>query len=198
MLLFLYGGPGDATNPWGYAAFRSWLKYFTVVQWDQRGSERTFRRNGAASASTITPDRMAQDGIELAGWVKKKLHKDKIVLVGHSWGSVLGFLMVKARPELFYAFIGTGQVAAEFARSSAVAYTALVERASCEGNSQVLAELKEVGPPPYKDGRALGSHTSGRTCLKGRTSFWHLPWGSRYTRPGTRSSISTTGLTDRA
>jgi pimeloyl-ACP methyl ester carboxylesterase len=40
--------------------------------------------------------------------VKKKLHKDKIVLVGHSWGSVLGFLMVKARPELFYAFVGTG------------------------------------------------------------------------------------------
>jgi len=73
---------------------------------------------------------MAQDGIELAEWVKMKRHKDKIVLVGHSWGSVLGFLMVKARPELFYAFVGTGQVAAEFARSSAVAYTALVERAS--------------------------------------------------------------------
>ena len=32
VLLFLHGGPGDATNPWGYAAFRSWLKYFTVVQ----------------------------------------------------------------------------------------------------------------------------------------------------------------------
>ena len=31
VLLFLHGGPGDATNPWGYAAFRSWLKYFTVV-----------------------------------------------------------------------------------------------------------------------------------------------------------------------
>jgi len=90
-LLFLHGGPGDATNPWGYAAFRRWLKYFTVVQWDQRGSGRTFGRNGAASASTITPDRMAQDGIELAEWVKKKLHKDKIILVVHSWGSVLGF-----------------------------------------------------------------------------------------------------------
>jgi pimeloyl-ACP methyl ester carboxylesterase len=52
--------------------------------------------------------------------VKKKLHKDKIVLVGHSWGSVLGFLMVTAHPELFSAFVGTGQVAAEFARSSAL------------------------------------------------------------------------------
>src|SRR6185503_7843757 len=41
VLLFLHGGPGDATNPWAYAVFRSWAKYFTVVQWDQRGTGRT-------------------------------------------------------------------------------------------------------------------------------------------------------------
>src|SRR5213594_2959063 len=95
VLLFLHGGPGDATNPWGYAGFRNWLKYFTVVQWDQRGAGRTFGRNGAAAASTITIERMVQDGVELAEMVTKKLHTDKIVLVGHSWGSVLGFFMVK-------------------------------------------------------------------------------------------------------
>jgi pimeloyl-ACP methyl ester carboxylesterase len=155
VLLFLHGGPGDATNPWGYAAFRSWLKYFTVVQWDQRGAGRTFGRNGAASASTITPDRMVQDGIELSELLRKRLHKDKIVLVGHSWGSVLGFFMVKSRPDLFYAFVGTGQVAAETSRASAVAYAGIVERASRDGNSQALAELKEVGPPPFRDGKGF-------------------------------------------
>lgn len=117
MLLFLHGGPGNATNPWGYAAFRRWLKYFTVVQ---RGAGRTFGRNTTASRSTITPERMVQDGIELSELLKKKLHMDKIVLGGHSWDSVLGFFMVKARPELFYAFVATSQVAAEFSRSSAV------------------------------------------------------------------------------
>ena len=156
VLLFLHGGPGDATNPWGYAAFRSWLKYFTVVQWDQRGAGRTFGRNGASTASTITPDRMVQDGIELSELLKKRLHKDKILLVGHSWGSVLGFFMVKTRPDLFYAFVGTGQVAAEFSRSTAVAYTALLERASRQGNLPAVQELKEVGPPPYKDGKGFG------------------------------------------
>jgi pimeloyl-ACP methyl ester carboxylesterase len=155
VLLFLHGGPGDATNPWGYAAFRSWLKYFTVVQWDQRGAGRTFGRNGA-SRSTITPDRMVQDGTELAELLKNRLHKDKIFLVGHSWGSVLGFFMVKARPDLFYAFVGTGQVAADFSRTCAAAYTTLLERASRQGNSQAVNELKEVGPPPYKDGKGFG------------------------------------------
>ena len=137
VLLLLHGGPGDATNPWGYAGFRNWLKYFTVVQWDQRGAGRTFGRNGAAAASTITVERMVQDGVELAELLSKRLQKEKIVLVGHSWGSTLGVFMVKARPELFHAFVGTGQVA-DPARNYAVAYAALVEKASREGNARAV------------------------------------------------------------
>jgi pimeloyl-ACP methyl ester carboxylesterase len=184
VLLFLHGGPGDATNPWGYAAFRSWLKYFTVVQWDQRGAGRTFGRNGAASASTITPDRMVQDGIELSELLKKRLRADKIVLVGHSWGSVLGFFMVKARPELFYAFVGTGQVAADFARNSVVAYAALVERASRKGYSQALKELKEVGPPPYKDGKGFGVQHKWANLFEGADVFLASALGFALTAPG--------------
>src|SRR6202043_1026020 len=97
-------------------------------------------------------ERMVQDGIDLAELLSKKLQKEKIVLVGHSWGSILGVLMVKARPELFYAFVGTGQVA-DPGRTYAIAYLALVEKASQEGNSRALRELNEVGPPPYKDGK---------------------------------------------
>jgi len=184
VLLFLHGGPGDATNPWGYAAFPTWLKYFTVVQWDQRGAGKTFGRNGAASASTITPDRMVQDGIELVEWLKQKLHKEKIVLVGHSWGSVLGFFMVKARPDLFYAFVGTGQVAAEFARTAAIAYPAIVERASREGNSQALAELKEVGPPPYKDGKGFGVQHKWANLFEGADVFLASTLGFALDAPG--------------
>ena len=63
---------------------------------------------------------MTQDGIELADCCAR-LRKDKIVLVGHSWGSILGVFMAKARPDLFYAFVGTGQVA-DPAKNYAVAY----------------------------------------------------------------------------
>ena len=110
VLLFLHGGPGDATNLWGYAVFRSWLKYFTVVQWDQRGAGRTLGKNGRSIAETITIDRMTRDGIELAEFLRKSLNKEKLILVGHSWGSILGLFMIKARPEIFSAFVGTGQV----------------------------------------------------------------------------------------
>jgi pimeloyl-ACP methyl ester carboxylesterase len=183
VLLFLHGGPGDATNPWGYAGFRTWLKYFTVVQWDQRGAGRTLGRNGAASASTITIDRMVQDGVELTELLSKRLQKDKIVLVGHSWGSILGVFMAKARPQLFYAFVGTGQVADPL-RNYAVAYAALVERASRESNSRALQELNEVGPPPYKDGKGFGVQRKWANLFEGADVFIKSTVGFALTAPG--------------
>ena len=183
VLLLLHGGPGDATNPWGYTGFRNWLKYFTVVQWDQRGAGRTFGRNGAAVASTIAIERMVQDGVELAELLSKRLQKDKIVLVGHSWGSILGVFMAKARPDLFYAFVGTGQVA-DPARNYAVAYAALVERASREGNSRALRELKEVGPPPYKDGKGFAIQRKWSNLFEGADVFLASTLGFALTAPG--------------
>ena len=69
---------------------------------DQRGTGKTLGKNGNSLASTITIERMTQDGIELADLLCKSLGKDKIVPVGHSWGSILGAFMAKARPD-FYA-----------------------------------------------------------------------------------------------
>ena len=183
VLLFLHGGPGDATNPWGHAGFRDWLKYFTVVQWDQRGAGRTFGRNGAAVASTITIERMVQDGVELTEFLSKRLQKDRIVLVGHSWGSILGVFMAKARPELFHAFVGTGQVA-DPTRNYSVAHAALIERASRERNSRALQELNEVGPPPYKDGKGFAVQRKWSNIFEGADAFLASTLGFALTAPG--------------
>ena len=170
VLLFLHGGPGDATNPWGYAAFRTWLKAFTVVQWDQRGAARTLGKSGSSVAATITIDRMAQDGIELAEMLRQTLHKDKIILVGHSWGSILGIFMAKARPDLFSAFVGTGQVA-DPQRNYTVAYETLLEKAMRLGETRAIRELKEVGPPPYADGRGYGVQRRWSNLFEGADAF---------------------------
>jgi pimeloyl-ACP methyl ester carboxylesterase len=183
VLLLLHGGPGDATNPWGYAGFRSWLKYFTVVQWDQRGAGRTLGKNGPALAWTISIDRMTRDGIELVEFLRKSLGKERIILVGHSGGSILGIFMAKARPDLFYAFVGTGQVA-DPAKTYAVAYGELLKKAEVLGEQRATNELREVGPPPYSDGRGYAVQRKWSNLFEGADVFLMSTLGLALSAPG--------------
>ena len=183
VLLLLHGGPGDATNPWGYAGFRLWLKHFTVVQWDQRGAGRTFGKNPDAPPQAITIARMTQDGVELADLLRKQLRKDKFILVGHSWGSILGVHMVKAQPDLFYAFVGTGQVVNP-ATSYTVAHGELLRKAEALNDERAIRELREVGPPPYPDGRGYGVQRRWSNLFEGADAFISSMVGFALAAPG--------------
>jgi pimeloyl-ACP methyl ester carboxylesterase len=148
VLLFLHGGPGDATSAWSLPYFVAWEEHFMVVQWDQRGAGKTFGKSGPSVRPTMTLDRMTQDGIELTEYLCKHLGKRKVILVGHSFGTILGLRMVQQRPDLFYAYVGTGQVADE-TTNYAIAYEALLKKARDTGNQQAIEELKGIGLPPY-------------------------------------------------
>jgi len=183
VVLVLHGGPGDATNPWGHAGFRTWVKTYTVVQWDQRGAGKTFRRNGKASVATLTIDRLVQDGVELADALRTTLQKDKIILLGHSWGSVLGVLMAKAKPDSFSAYVGTGQVG-DPARGYRVAFDALLAKARATGDARALRELQEIGPPPYKSGRGYQVQRRWSSLFEGADGFIASMLGFALTAPG--------------
>lgn len=153
VLLFLHGGPGGTTLP-ASAAWQCWEEHFTVVHWDQRGAFRTFQRNGEAGCGRLTVDRMIRDGIEVAEHLLGRFGTSKLLLVGHSWGSVLGIHMLKRRPELFSAFVGTGQLVNK-QQNEAVNYRRYCEQAERQNNREALAALRAIGPPPYADRSTL-------------------------------------------
>jgi pimeloyl-ACP methyl ester carboxylesterase len=145
--LVLHGGPGSAIA--GLApAFIPWERDFTVVQWDQPGAGRTFRAAGRTIAPDLSVDSIVQDGIAVTEWLRRRLGKDKIILVGWSWGSILGVHMAKARPDLFVAYVGTGQVVA-MQEGEELAYTAVLAKARQRADADAIAELEAIGPPPY-------------------------------------------------
>jgi pimeloyl-ACP methyl ester carboxylesterase len=183
VLLFLHGGPGDVTNPWTFALFAPWQKHFTVVQWDQRGAGRTLRKTGQKVAPTITVDRIVEDGIELAEHLRKRLQKDKILLVGHSFGSIIGVLMARARPDLFLAYVGTGQVADE-TRNYSVAYDALLRKARAVGDQTAIDELTRVGPPPYKSAEGYSVQRKWSNAFEGADQFLYGTIGLTLVAPG--------------
>jgi pimeloyl-ACP methyl ester carboxylesterase len=183
VLLFLHGGPGDVTNPWSFALFAPWEKHFTVAQWDQRGAGRTLRKSGPAVASTITVDRMVQDGIELTEYLRKHLGKEKIIIVAHSFGSILGVRMARARPELFYAYVGTGQVA-DATKNYSVTYEELLKKAKAKGDQRAVEELTHVGAPPYNSGEGYRVQWKWANAFEGANIFLYGTIGLALVAPG--------------
>jgi pimeloyl-ACP methyl ester carboxylesterase len=147
VLLILAGGPGNSLVPLA-PVFRGWERDFTVVQWDQRGAGKTYGANGRAEAP-MTMDQMVSDGIELSRYLRDRLQPARLAVVGHSWGSMLGVLMVKAHPELYCAYVGTGQVVAK-AEKETILYAGLLEQLRADSDRAAITELEAVGPPPYR------------------------------------------------
>ena len=145
MLLFVHGGPGFAMSPLT-PVFRGWEKDFTVVQWDQRDAGRTFSRNGR---QPLSMDQVARDGLEVADYARRRLGQPTIVVLGHSWGSAIALDMVHRRPELFSAYVGTGQMVDKAAQETD-SYAMVLARPRAAGDRRAIGELEHVGPPPYK------------------------------------------------
>lgn len=154
ILLCVHGGPGGTWNKVTRFFFR-WEKDFTIVLWDQRGAGKSLRASGASIADTMSIDRMAQDGIEVAEYLRTHLKQDKVILLGHSWGSILGVNMVKRRPDLFHAYVGTGQVS-DLPRSTALDYARLLEQARAAHDARALQALTDIGAPPFTNAQAVG------------------------------------------
>jgi pimeloyl-ACP methyl ester carboxylesterase len=146
-LLWLNGGPGFSTVPYTLLV-RRWEREFTIVMWDQRGEGKTFDRSGTSVAPTMTIAQMTKDGIAVAEYIRTLLHKHKIILLGHSWGSLLGVQMVEERPDLFSVYVGTGQIV-NLERDSEAAYPLVLAHARAIGNTKAIEELTAAGPPPY-------------------------------------------------
>ncbi|HEY1389921.1 MAG TPA: alpha/beta hydrolase [Ktedonobacterales bacterium] len=153
VLLVVHGGPGIAFSAFT-PRFQSWERDFTVVQWDQPGAGKTLSRNRQTGNNVLTIEGMAQDGIEVVEWVLRHLNQCKLILFATSWGTILGTIMVKRRPDLFWAYIGAGQFVSA-AHSEPLGYELALERAERLGDNKTLKALQQIGPPPYANPKTL-------------------------------------------
>jgi pimeloyl-ACP methyl ester carboxylesterase len=147
VILVVHGGPGNAQSPFA-ASFLAYEGDYTIVQWDQPGAARTFTRNGGTLTPDLTLAHIVTDGIAVADYLRAHMQTSKIIVLGWSWGSVVGAEMVRARPDLFAAFVGTGQIVAMQA-GELLAYERVLAKARERANDEAIQELVTVGSPPY-------------------------------------------------
>jgi proline iminopeptidase len=146
VLLHVHGGPGYISIPMSWWFSRGWEEYFTVVQWDQRATGKTYLlTDSAAVAPTLTRERMIADVEEMAGWARKTLGKDKIFVTGHSWGSYLGLELARRHPDWLHAYIGVGQMT-NMPESERRGWHFAMDAARRESNARAIHDLESIAP----------------------------------------------------
>lgn len=148
VLLHLHGGPG-VSEIGGMSKYNRELeKNFTVVYYDQRNAGKSYTES--FPASEIKVEKFIEDVNQLAKYLKDRLKVNKIFLVGHSWGSQLGMLVIQKYPQHFSGFVGTGQqVAAYEGELQSFRYT--LAKAKEFKIDSLIQQLEFIGEPKSGD-----------------------------------------------
>ena len=186
VILSVHGGPASPTMPTTWQFQRPIEEYFTVVQYDQRGAGKTFLANDPEAISdTLQIQTYVDDAIEMAEHVRARLGKDKLILVGHSWGTIVATRAALQRPDLFHAYVGMGQVI-NTRTNEKLSFEYGLQRAREEGNTEAIAEMESIAPYPGDQpitreriiiARKWPQHYGGMTAYRAESPYYHRgPW----------------------
>ena len=123
VMIFIHGGPA---SPMGYVSAyyqRELESDLTIINYDQRGSGRTYYANGESRDVDI--DMLINDLDGIVEYAKNRFGKDKVIITGHSWGTVLGSIYAQKYPEKVECYIGVSQITNLYKNKINVAYEAL-------------------------------------------------------------------------
>jgi len=146
ILLYLHGGPGTSEMPVLRVYNAALEEDFVFVNWDQRGTGKSYSAN--LDPATLTLDRMTRDLDELVDLLRAEFGQDRIMLVCHSWGTQLGLEYVARHPEKVAAYVGVGQIS-DATQSDALGYAWALAEATARDDDEAVGTLEGIGPPPY-------------------------------------------------
>jgi pimeloyl-ACP methyl ester carboxylesterase len=146
VLLWIHGGPGSGQTP-VTRRFNAPLEgKFTVVYWDQRYAGQSYDPSLPLPQNLTIADYVSDLGV-MVDRLRQRFHKQKIVLVGQSWGTVLGVLYAQQHPDKVSAYVGIGQVT-NTPENERLSYDFAVAEARRRGDADGLKALTQMGPPP--------------------------------------------------
>ncbi|QDX26911.1 alpha/beta hydrolase [Sphingomonas suaedae] len=156
VLLYLHGGPGWPMMPRAHEFQRAWETMFTVVQWDQRLGGKTLAQSGIGEEAP-TIDGFVADGLDLVAQLQARFPGVPIILMGHSWGTVMGIEMVRRAPDCFAAYVAIGQVS-NFMKSERYGYETVLKEAKRRNARKIveaLAAIPDYGQAPLVPGELV-------------------------------------------
>ncbi len=170
VLLYLHGGPGSATSDIDYAFTRKWADVYTVVTWDQRNCGKSY--DAEQNDIELTKEIFLTDGKEVTEFILDYLSKDKLTILGHSWGSIYGANLVLEYPEYYECFIGTGQLVDYLENEEAFRQEALLW---AENDQEMLEYVSQLTP-----NHITMEHIHARNAIMEKYGYHMMANGSDY------------------
>jgi pimeloyl-ACP methyl ester carboxylesterase len=144
VLLFLHGGPGLSNMPFVKLIQTPALEEnYIVIQWDQRGTGKSFSEE--LNNENLKLENFVADINVLTNHLRARFAKDKIFLIGQSWGSDLGFMAIAEHPELYHAYIATG-VTPHWNKRQTLSFHWTMQQAQKFNNTYAIEDLKNIQP----------------------------------------------------
>lgn len=144
VMLFLHGGPGSPEFTFMKKTNPAIENDFVMVYWEQRGAGKSYSKD--VPVETMNLAQFISDTRELSIYLANRFKKDKIYIMGHSWGSFLGILTAHQYPELYYAYFGIGQVCSQY-RGEKVSFEWAKEQAKIQHNMKAQEALSKMTFP---------------------------------------------------
>ena len=141
IILFVHGGPASSEIPYVRKYQEDLEEQFTIVHYDQRGSGKSYRF--FEDYSNLTTDLLVEDLLALTDYITERFNQQKVLLVGHSFGTYIGMKAVAKAPEKYLAYIGIGQVGDVF-QSELDSFEFTMEQAKINGNSKDIEGLMQI------------------------------------------------------
>ncbi|HST17754.1 MAG TPA: alpha/beta fold hydrolase [Gaiellaceae bacterium] len=145
VLLSIPGGPGQSDLALSRPTLGTLARDFVVVSWDQRGIGKSY---ASFDPKKLTTRQAVADTIALTNYLRKRFDERKIYLFGESGGSIIGILAIQQHPELYHAWIGSGQMV-DPRETDLRIYHDLLAYAAVHHDSGLANTLRGYGPPPY-------------------------------------------------
>jgi proline iminopeptidase len=186
LVLFVHGGPGTPETPMLLDLIPALADHVIVAAWEQRGAGKSLSSHVPPESLTIA--QMVRDLEEVSAWLLDRFDRDRLILMGHSWGTIPAMHGLARTPERYAAYVGIGQIG-DPAEGERLLHEWLVAEARQRGDRRALADLAAIGPPRKGD-------YDGGYRARARLGRWITRWGGAIAgrsdlRPYVRAVLTT-------
>lgn len=173
VVLFLHGGCGSPDRAHIIKYQSPLADKFTLVAWDQRGAGYAFNKKQSKEI-ILTKKLYIEDAHNVVMYLKERFNQERIIVVGHSFGSVLGVWLSALYPQDIKAYVGVGQ-SIDYNMNEEMSYAWTLKEAKRINDKKAIKILQEIGYP--ENGKYKNNQ---RQCILKQRSILHKLGGANY------------------